>query len=207
MPASTTPKFDAIQVEFSRRINDPAATALTAGTVLSVADRNTYVNKALNLFFARQWEAVRGDKEKFIMMFPELVKIATVALTSAVYAITSTLMRNYHSLVSGKAVTSGKYVRVERSSLLHVRLTGFSPTFAPDADNPSMIEQGGNIYVFPTSVSGNLDVAYIAQPLTSTDGSFLVQDTGQDSPFYPIWNSKIAAVAEELYRIDTAQST
>ena len=69
-----SPKFDAISVQFSKKIADTVATAATAGTILTVAERETYINLALNEVFRKYWAGVQGDSKKFLEIFPELLR-------------------------------------------------------------------------------------------------------------------------------------
>ncbi|OIO19440.1 MAG: hypothetical protein AUJ54_06630 [Ignavibacteria bacterium CG1_02_37_35] len=202
-----TPKFDRISVEFSRRINDPVAAADNAGKVLSADERTAYVNKALFKYQHDIWMQLGGDVKKFIQVFPELVVIRTVLIgASARYTIANPNL-DFFALVSGKLATSGKYVNAAPKEKYQIFTSGFNPTFAPSTDYPQMVELSGTIYMFPTSiVSTNLEIAFISLPVNPTDGAFLTQAGAYDSPFYDLHNSAIVDIAEELYRIDTAQS-
>ena len=65
--------FDEIDIEISRRIGDPVATAATAGKKLTATERNAYTNKALLKYFNDHWAVLKGNIDLFIAMFPELI--------------------------------------------------------------------------------------------------------------------------------------
>ena len=203
-----TPKFDLISVEFSRRINDPVTAAANAGKVLRADERTAYVNKALFKYQHDIWMQLGGDVKKFIQVFPELVVIRTVLIGASAHYTIANPNLDFFALVSGKLATSGKYVNAAPKEKYQIFTSGFNPTFAPTADYPQMVELSGTIYMFPTTiVSTNLEIAFISLPVNPTDGAFLTQAGMYDSPFYDLHNSAIVDIAEELYRIDTAQST
>lgn len=74
--------FDEISIEVSRRIGDPVSSASGAGKVLTAAERNAYVNKALLEYFNRNWQAARGSVKEFLSVFPELLVINSITTDS-----------------------------------------------------------------------------------------------------------------------------
>ena len=203
-----TPKHDLINVELSRRINDAVVEAATNGNILSSSDRVAYVNKAMMKYINDAWLQVGGNVNAFIQIFPELVAIRTVALTSpsATYTIANPNL-DFFTLVSGLTATGKKYVAAAPKDRLQIFQSGSLPTYAPTADYPQMVEIGGVVYVFPTTITENINLAFIKLPLNPTTGAFLTQGGSYDSPFYDLHNSKIAEIAEQLYRIDAQEST
>ena len=199
-----TLKFDYILQEFSERIGNRLDSAFTPGNafpdgnLLDAVDAIAIVNKALLKLHDDAWRAVRGNKEDFVRLFPELVKLTgTITFTTGIFTIINPYL-DFFALISGYQTTSIPF-RLEKEENLYLLQTGSYPRHAPTASKPMIIPFGNKVYVFPTNVSDG-KLHYIVQPLIPSTGGFLIQnDNLGDSPFYNTRNTAIAAIAEELY--------
>lgn len=199
-----TLKFDNILQEFSERIGNrldsaftPGGGAFPDGNLLDAVDAIAIVNKALLKYHNDTWMMVKGDKDAFIKIFPELIKPSTqLTFTAGVHTIANPHL-NFFACVSGYQTTSIPF-RMEKESNLYLLRTGSYPRHAPTAAKPMIVPLASQIYVFPVSITTGY-IYYIAQPLDHTTGGFLAQHGAVDSPFYNTRNTTIAAIAEELY--------
>lgn len=198
-----TPKFDRILQEFSRRIGDRLTSAFTPGvgaypngTLLDSTDAIAYVNKALNEYHGRVWNSVGGDRYAFIRLFPELLFEPSVGLTFP-FTIASPYL-DFFTLYDG--YISGYPCRIETEDKLVLLNTGKYPRHGPSATKPIMISVANKVYLFAGATTTGY-IIYIKLPISPTTGGFLAQNGAatEDSPFHYIHNSKIAALAEELY--------
>jgi hypothetical protein len=200
-----TLKFDYILQEFSERIGNrldaaftPGAGAFPDGNLLDKEDAIAIVNKALHKYHNDAWTAVKGDKEAFIKIFPELVRLtAAVTFTTGIYTVATPYL-DFFALISGYKSATIPF-RIEPEENLYLLQTNSYPRHAPTAAKPMVVPFASKVYVFPNSeTTGSLH--YIAQPLIPPTGGFLEQNGSLgDSPFYNTRNTAIAAVAEELY--------
>lgn len=195
-----TPRFDKISVELSQRIADSVASASTGGDTLTADQRTALVNEALFKLFDEGWNAVKGKIADFIELFPELLANDTITVTSGVYTINSTKLRDLYAPVNG--IWGTTYVKVLAKHLYPIVKTSKFDDYIPTAANPVMFEIANTLEFFPTAsfASQSVIVYYIKLPLNPTDGSFLTQNGTYDSPFADKWNSKIAEIAEDIYR-------
>lgn len=195
--------FDAINVELSRRIGDPVATAGTAGKVLTSAERDAYVNKAMQKLVADVLLGLNGNNEAFIEIFPELVVPRTFTTTAGgTYVIAGSSNADFFKLIDG--FLSTVYIKVLPKHLYNIVKLGINDLYVPSASNLFAFELAGTLYFLPASSfnAQSVTMNFIKRPV-HTDGSFYsAGDSGGDIPFYPHWNSKIAEIAEELVRID-----
>lgn len=181
--------------EFSKRIHDPDNIAV------SITEKMSYLNKAMFQFLNDNWTAVNGDKDKFIRIFPELVKPISISLDSnSSYPITSPNF-DYFALHSGSL--NGNFISVVSADKFAIIKSGKNKYFTGSHTRPIMVEVNRIINVFPKFSTGQTaELLIIKQPLNPTNGNFLTHDGNYDSPFTPQWNSKIVSIAEQLYQID-----
>lgn len=209
-----TPKFDRIVNEFTRRLGDPAsfdASGNLLGTsagVLTSEEVVAYVNKALFKLINDAWIESEGNKNKFAAIFPELVSLRTIAIPQGenTYNLADP---NLDLFVIIDAFTGSDHAHViDSSDHLLVKHSAY-PQYEADDYNPVVSYLGNTIYLFPdylTKLSPvNLEIIIIKQPLNPNNGSLLVQNGIYDSPFNDQWTSKIAEIAEQLYRIDAQE--
>ena len=206
-----TIKFDRILQEFSRRIGDrldsaftPGTMAFPDGTVLDAVDAIAYVNKALHSFHGDAWMKVGGQKESFVMMFPELVSdFRAITFTAGKYTIANPNL-DYFQVFNGyvPGVDGGPNVpaRISHEENLALLKTGNYPRHGPTVDKPIVCPAANVLYVFPDTIT-TVNLQFIIQPLDRVLGGFITQngDIVQDSPFANNRNSQIAAMAERLY--------
>ena len=197
-----TPKFDRISVELSRRLNDPVAAAATNGSTLTAAQRNEFVNMALQELFNMKWQQYGGDIAGFTKELPELIVPRTGTLSSSSYVIASPNL-DFVQLVEVVAPVS-KYCTIRPSRLRFLVSMGTIPTMAGTANNPIAIESGGVIYIYPATsfVSGTITMNIIVAPLDPTTGGYLTQGGTYDSPFSPDWENTIVEIAVQLFDKD-----
>jgi hypothetical protein len=215
-----TPKIDRLVTSFCKRINDPATfqtSVLQDGDILTANEVMEYINKAMFELFRKYWELVKGDKQKFIQIFPELVKTRYVdftfdtseALHRTIYTIANPNL-DYYCLVDASHQAT-KYIQVLPENLYNTVLTGKVPQYIPTETKPVIIAINKILNVFPRTIneSGGLTAVLlniVVQPLNPTDGSFLTQNGSYDSPYYDTWNDEIVNIAVEMFLQDTQES-
>jgi len=202
-----TPKFDRISVEFAQRISDPVTTAATAGNVLTADQRTSYVNKALHKLVNDVKTGLQGNLERFADIFPELVDNRVITLTAGSIYVLANPNLDFLGLIALTFTTNSVPAEILPASRYGVVAGAKIPQMAGTAAKPIIIELNKTLYAFPAAsfVSAGATITIIKQPLNPTDGSFLTQGGTYDSPFYDTWNSKIAEIAEQLWRIDAGE--
>ena len=198
-----TTNFDRISIEVSRRIGDPVGAVGTNGKKLTADERNAYVNKALLKYYNDYWLTVKGDEDVFLSIFPELIVSTNVATdASGIYTLASPHL-HLGKLIDAYGTTENKDVKVLPNHLYLIVKHGLNEMYKPSTTNYFAFFIGKTVQFLPSAQfnAKNADLIYIRQPIQS-DGNFIVHTTGEDSPFYPHHNSAIAAIGEELIRID-----
>jgi hypothetical protein len=210
-----TPRIDRIVTAFCDRIGDPATFstgALQGGNVITTAAAiMSYINRAMLELFRSRWEAVRGDKQKFIEIFPELLKVRTVNFTySSPPANTSYVIANpnldYLTIVDA-TYGSTYYFTVFPATEYNTIRFGRHEHRTPTESNPGIIDSQRTLYMFPTGINSaggltGVNISIIVLPLDPTTGGLLAQNGSYDSPYYDHWNDEIVRIAEELYQKD-----
>lgn len=218
-----TPKLDRIITEFGRRIGAPPVWGGTYGTVLqdrydlSSTEYVAYVNKALMKFFQTKWEESGKDKQTFINTFPELMSTRTLVFSSSgtnkyIFNLTGlgSMMRNFFAVLNAydAAIVPPAFIEALDTSWYFTIEYGLNTIYTPTTRHPFIIATADYLHVYPPLEVGstrNLQVNYIAQPLAS-DGTFYTQNGTTDSPFDDIWNSQIAEIAEQLFKIESQEN-
>lgn len=209
-----TLKMDLIAVEFLKRAKGefktsftPGGGAMPAADFLTAEQIISYVNKALQSFFAAAWVKAGSSASLFSQALPELVVVRIVTLdVNSQYTIASPNL-DYQTLVS--AFVNGKLALIEGSDMKQEVQSGRIPQFAGSAEEPIVIEADNVITAYPTGIFlskiGVLN--FIKQPIDPTTGELLTQNGSFDSPFKEIWLNDIAEIAFNFYLADsTVQS-
>jgi hypothetical protein len=186
----------------SQRIADSVASASTDGDALTANQRTALVNEALFKLFDEGWNAVKGDIKTFIEMFPELQEDESITTNgSAEYTLGSEAkLRDFFAPVN--ALWGSVYIKVLPKHLYAIVKASRYDDYVPTITNPALIEISGKLNFFPTNGldSEAVTLYYIKLPLNPATGDFLTQNGTYDSPFSDKWNSRIASLAEDLYR-------
>ena len=202
-----TPNFDSISVIVSRLAGDPVVSASTAGTFMTAAERNAYVNKALNQFFAQMWRELNFDFKAMVRAFPELGKITSGATTTAagIYDIAaSASYQDYFKLIDSYKTSGNNHIRVMPKELYITALLGTNELYTPSSTNMMVFELADGLHFLPTAsfVSAGITLHYIQAPLDPTSGNFITQGGSYDSPFYTHWDAVIADIAANMIKMD-----
>lgn len=224
-------KLERISIELARRLNDAytaEGTEITTGDmngkVVSAAARMAYINKAMFKLFNDVWMLAnntdpKNAKQIFAGIFPELVVTRTGTTDpNSVFAI-ATPNADYFQLLEATINSSGTTVVQAELIPSHLYLTaksGRTIQAKGTALIPVVVEIGGSIYFLPAGTelaSRAIVLTFIKQPLqpettgSKVAGTFLTMDasTSDDSPFGNQWNSKLAEIAEQLFRIDAKE--
>ena len=195
------PKFDKISVELSQRIGDGVPTSASAGNKLTADERTALVNQALFLLFEQGWEASKGDIKSFIDLFPELVKTENITTDANGISVLATPILDFHTIISGLKSTT--YIKPLPKHLYTIVKSSRFDDYTPNSANPVVFEISNTLSFFP-STDFNAQVVtieYIRVPLVPTTGAFITLVGTTDSPFSDKWNSKIASIAEDQFRI------
>lgn len=198
-----SPKFDAIQVQFSRKAGDPVSTAATAGKFLSIAVRNSYVNLALEEVFRKYWEGVLGDTDKFLEIFPELHKSVQKNTTAGgTYVLAGADTHDFFKIIDAYTVSSPKYIKFLKKTLRTIVLTGVSPLYTPSTTHFIGFEIQGTLEFYPASSFDVIAVMinYIRKPVDPANGNAFSNGGTNDIPFNSIWSEEIAETAYLIWK-------
>ena len=198
-----SPKFDAIQIQFSRKIGDPVSTAATAGAFASVAVRNAYVNLALEEVFRKYWEGVMGNSEAFLEIFPELHKsIQKTTSAGGTYTLAATDTFDFFKIIDAYTVSTPKYIKFLKKHLRTVVITGVSSLYTPSTDHFIGFEIEGVLEFYPASSfnAQNVRINYIRKPVDPSSGAAFSNGGTNDIPFNSIWSEEIAETAYLIWK-------
>jgi len=205
-----TPKFDRISVELARRIGDrdssgnQISAASADGVILTSVERTSYINKAMMKLMNQFWQTVNGDTQKFMGVFPELVKEKSIVVAGGSYSLEQSGTYDFFKLV-GAITSSLVYIKIWKENLYTVALSGANSHYVATTTEPAVIQLNQSLKFFPTSFGDTVTVIYVKMPVSDIDGSFIVQGGNVDSPFFDFWNSQIAEIAETLYLTDAQE--
>lgn len=208
----STVRFDAISVMVSRMTGDPVAAGGTAGEFFTAAERNGYVNKALNDFFAQMWRELGFDYKAMVRAFPELSKITTSVNTSSagIYDIKSSgSYQDYFKLIDAYKSSGSTHIRVMAKELYVSALLGLNSLYTPSATNLMVFELADGLHFLPASSFSTQGVIlhYIQLPVDPTSGAFLTEGGSYDSPFGIQWDAVIAEIAAKMIKQDRQGSS
>ena len=219
-------KLARISVELAQRINDGFTSAGVAvagdtdGKVLTALQRMNFINKAMFKLFNDAWLSVKGDKKAFAQLFPELVVYASLGTTDDGIIEVASPIEDYFQLMAAAikvdslvftqaaVLPSSSFQDVRDGSVLQARGSIYYPI---------CIEIGRVIYFLPADTDEftqrDVGITYLKIPVqpettgSKVAGSFLTMSdaTSDDSPFSNHWNSKIAEIAEQLFRTDAKE--
>ncbi len=206
-----TLQFDLIAVDFVGRIPTTFKTSFTAGNlmgsdgtfVLTKDQVVNFVNRALQKFFNDSWKLLG---KKIIEVFPELSKYsAALTLTSGNYTrITPHL--DLYKILGAVGVTGNKYIRPVMDDKYTLYLSKKYDEFIPTNDAPAIIQVTDLLAVFPQTFAENIQFNYVRTPVDPITGEFIIQDTGEDSPYYSHWNHNIADIAYQMYLAEASET-
>lgn len=195
-----TPLFDDCSVRFSRKIGDAVASASTAGNILSANERTEYINQAANELFRKYWEAVAGNIERFIEIFPELHKTASVTTDiHGIVSLSASGTYDFFKIIDGH---SSQYIRFLDKALWLTVYGSENSLYVPSTDRFYGFELSGSLRFLPAASfnAQAVTIAYIKRPVDPTNGNALTQGGTYDLPFYSIWNEEIAEIAYQIWR-------
>lgn len=207
-----TPKFDKLCVEFIKRIPDQLKTAFTigGGTLpdgynLAATTVIDFINRALVELFNIKLQAVEGDVNKFIRIFPELSKISAEVELPKYTIITPHL--DFFKILGGYTKTGNYYIKPRPEAEYSLFKAGKLRQYQPAAEDPIIIQIGAasklDIEVFPSTITGRFEFHYIKRPVDPTTGNALTQNGSYDSPYYEIWHKEIIDIAHKLFLLET----
>jgi hypothetical protein len=201
-----SPRFDALNVYFSKKIGDPVASAATTTPTSGLTDdeRDVYLNRAMMKLFNMKWNEVLGDVEKFIQLFPELyIPMPLTANSGGVVApgLPSGYL-NYKRPVEGY-LPSGTRIKFVENILYPTVRNSKHKHYLPSTTNLFGFEIGGNFEFFPKAPfnSQTFTIMIIKLPLQST-GAVFTNGGAEDIPFYPDWDELIVETALQIWRED-----
>jgi len=219
--AVTTPKIDAIITEFGRRI--AMQVTITAGaladydTIMTKEVYMSYVNRAMLKLFNDIWVSVGGDKGKFMQIFPELFKTASTISCSSYTVIMGTPTLTWTKatpyldifiITDVINITDSKKVKMQEQLMYTQIIAKAYPQYTPSTTNQLGVYAQNKLTLFcDSAVTKSCLLIYIALPIDPATGSSLTQNGTYDSPFSEQWNGKIAEIAEQLFKIDSQQTS
>lgn len=210
-----TKRFDKICIAFVQKIPTSFKTTFTPGMLMPdtylltkdiIAD---FVNAALLKLFNQFWQASAGDYQKFMGLFPELVRLSDpVSAVSGSqgwsYPIDNPYL-DFEKAIGGLG-PSNKFIKLWDESKFTIAMSGIYPEYTPTDSNPAIIGIHKEMFIFPQKAY-TFKLQYIALPLDPTTGDSLIQNGDYDSPFTDQWNAQIADMAYDLYLEETQETT
>lgn len=162
------------------------------------------INRALLRLFNQYWTAL--SLKDFQTKFPELVRISSdCPIASGSYTIDNP-HKDFVRILGALKKTGSVFVKVWDESKYTLVQSGKYEEYAYSAARPAAMQQEGKILYFgetPTTII----MQYIKQPVNPETGGALTQNGTYDSPFLDHWTGKITDIAEEIFLIETGQTT
>lgn len=208
-----TPKFDAIAIEFIKRIPTTFKTSFTAGTLmpdsyaLPAVQITDYVNRGMINMFNDYWKITKGNPLIFSKLFPELVRISTTTTFGGGTYTIATPNLDFKAIVGGLIGTT--FIKVWDPTKYTIAISGIYPEYVTTTNKPAIIQMNKKLSVFPyviTPQDASVIMHYIALPIDPTTGTALAQNGSSDSPFDANWNTEIADHAYSLFLEETLQT-
>lgn len=210
-----TRKLNLVYDGFIKGIGDRWETAFDPMVDANIPDSNlmtkevitNYVNRALWQLFDSIWLQVRGDKEKFISIFPELLKTtAAISVDDAGYTIASPYL-DLHTLYDAYG-SNNSYMVVLPENLFTTVKSGNNRSYIGSTTKPIVIKVANKIYTFPTpETNRNVYALYISSPVNPTTGQPLEQNGDYDINFAYHWIDKLCQIAIDLYKQASQETT
>ena len=206
-----TPNLNRVMKIFMRRILDPVVESggviLPGKIILTTADIEEYVSRAMMSLVNMYWEKYEGDIIAFTQMFPELQKTINVAsvLSGSYLTVdldtTTTLADYFQALPSYKIGSPNLKIDVWNSAKFADLVSGDNPFMIAPSTRPAFVEVDRKLYLFPVSLGDDYHwtFVYLFVPLDPETGDRLTSGGTYDSPFTAQWDDKIAEIAEKLY--------
>lgn len=201
-----SPKFDTLNISFSKIIGDVVAAAGTSGSILSDDERDGYINRALNELFRKYWEGVQGDHKRFIEVFPELFKSQDITTTAGgTYALAAANTYDFFKAVDG--ILSSSLVKFLDKSLFAVVKTNSNQMYLASTTNLLAFEIQGTITFLPAASfnAQTVTLNFIRRPVDPSTGSGFTNGGTNDHPFNAVWHEEILKIALQLFLIDTQE--
>ena len=200
-------KFDSLSIQFSKKIGDTVATSSAAGTILTVAERETYINLALNEVFRKYWAGVQGDSDKFLEIFPELFRSVQATVTTGVYTLAAATTYDFFKMIDAYTTSTPKYIKFLKKSLRTVVIAETNTLYVPSATNLIGFEVEGTLEFYPVASfpSTSVELNYIRKPVDPANGLAYTYSSTTDIPFNAIWSEEIAETALQIWRQNTQE--
>lgn len=226
-----TPKLNRLAQMFMQRIQDPILTdggspelILPGSIVRTVAEIESYLHRAGQLYFDSAWKAAQPENEvpgsvshknKFLNMFPELFKFRsiTLAYASSVSRVDlSTVYNDVFEILDSVKSGGGGIIEVWSQSKLADCIAAADPFYSPPrvtSAAPGMILSHPYIYGFPNDIANpggyTFTLNYIQNNKNPITGDILRSGGTYDIPFSEHHLDAIADIAVKIYRQDDFQ--
>ena len=211
-----TQKIDRLCADFLKRVPDQFRSPFTPGLGQTMPDGHLlkaevildYINKAMMELFNDMWQSAGAKVEKFISIFPELVKMSNpVPFENGNYTIASPY-KDFYKLIGAIVDGTNKFIKVKPEYLYTVYLSGeYGDILKPTADDPVIIQIHDMLSIFPQDLSSQIKFQYIKVPLNSSTGALLEQNGSEDSPYFEHWHEAIVSRAYLKYLQVTNETT
>ena len=204
-----SPRFDAMSVDLSKKIGDYKAAAGTDGEKVTANERNAILNRALAELFNTKWNEVKGDKNLFIQIFPELyreVEITTASTGLYTIGVIGNLDFDFYATFDARKDTGNVYITSLQKGLYQIVKSSKHPHYIPSATKPYVFEVNRVLEFLPATEYNAQKVkhSYIKFPVNPSDGTPFGAAGTYDSPFYSSWHEIIVEIAKQIY-LDMSQ--
>ena len=209
-----TPRLDRCIIEFSKIIadpveytNDPDLYDIGDGKILTLAEMTSYVNKAMLRMWNAVWTESKGIETIFLQQFPFLFAAKDVSTNEVGGYGIENPNKDFGALIDARTENGNTYIQQLGIDKYNIIKSGVNTRFSATAEHPKCFYTDGVIMFEPASSFANTTVTinYIKLPINPETGDFLTQNGGYDSPFPDHYNSAIAEMAGQLYKVDTQE--
>ena len=209
-----TPRFNKIALLFMEMINDPTTEigsplVVQAGKVLtSTAKIEGFVNRAMLKLFSDTLLGMKGDLEKYGLIFPELIKKMTPTTdANGLYTLAASYLDYFQTIGSGLRTTDSKIIRFVDNSIINEMLAGTIEEFTPAADNLFGYEYAGAFTFLPATEfnAKALSIYYLAKPVDPASGNPFTSGGTNDIQYKDHWVTQIAEIAKEIFELTVGE--
>jgi len=222
-----TPKLNRLAQQFMSKIQDPILLDggspekfLPGGIIRTVDQIERYLHEGAMKYFQAMWSAAAPDpktissmlhKRNFLNIFPELFKFRNITVTYSggySYVDLTSGYNDVHDVLDSVKSGGGGVIEVWDQDKLTGAQSESDPFYSGDriADNPGMILQQPNLFLFPNTIAQAGDYTfqlnYIQNVKNPTSGDILRTGGSYDIPFAENNFDAISDMCKKIYEID-----
>lgn len=206
-----SPKFDYLNVELSRRLNDVVSDATNDGKIYTSQRRSNYLNQAMQYITKYVYNLVQTLSQNqelknsiYFKILPDLIVIETIQSQINPARIEFNKL-NIQDTIFLIKTNDSKYFTPLSPYNYHIALSNYNTLYKFTIDNPAFTFINNKIYILPDSYpQSNFNVTYFANPI-KTNGTYFNANDTEDIPFSSRFYEQILMIAQAFALFDNRE--